>query len=307
MKTLITGATGFIGRHLAEQIPEAILVGRNAEKIRERFGGLREARQWDGSAGTDTSFLEGVDTVYHLAGESIFHGRWNTAKKERIRASRVENTRNLVEMISRTDNGPKTLICSSAVGYYGSRGDEKLTEHSTPGSDFLARVCMDWEKEALRAEEYGVRVVLIRTGVVLGADGGALTQMLLPFKMGVGGRLGSGRQFMSWVHIDDLVNIMLYAKENESLRGAINAVAPNPVSNSDFTRALASALHRPAILPAPGFGLKLLLGEFANVLLGSQRALPEVLQQAGYKYAHPEIKAALISLVQSAPSQKMNN
>lgn len=307
MKTLITGATGFVGRHLAEQIPKAILVGRNIEKITKRFGGQREARQWDGSASTNTSFLEGVDTVYHLAGESIFHGRWNAGKKERIRASRVENTRNMVEMISRTDNGPKTLICSSAVGYYGSRGDEKLTEQSTPGSDFLARVCMDWEKEALRAAEYGVRVVIVRTGVVLGADGGALTQMLLPFKMGVGGRLGSGRQFMSWIHIDDLVKIMLYAKENISLRGPINAVAPIPVSNRDFTQALASALHRPAILPAPGFALKLLLGEFANVLLGSQRALPEVLQQAGYEYAHPEIKAALKSLVQSTPSQKMNN
>lgn len=307
MKTLITGATGFVGRHLAEQIPEAILVGRNIEKIRERFGGHREARQWYGSASTDTSLLEGVDTVYHLAGESIFHGRWNAAKKERIRASRVENTRNLVEMISRTAKGPKTLICSSAVGYYGSRGDEKLTEQSRPGSDFLARVCMDWEKEALRAEEYGVRVLLIRTGVVLGTDGGALAQMLLPFKMGVGGRLGSGRQFMSWIHIDDLVKIMLYAKENPSLRGAINAVAPNPVRNSDFTRALALALNRFAILPAPGFALKFLLGEFANVLLGSQLALPGVLQQAGYEYAHPEIKAALRSLVQSAPSQKMNN
>jgi len=307
MKTLITGATGFVGHHLAEQIPEAILVGRNIEKIKKLFGGQREARQWDGSASTDTSLLEGVDTVYHLAGESIFHGRWNAGKKERIRASRVDNTRNLVEMISRAANGPKTLICSSAVGYYGSRGDEKLTEQSTPGSDFLARVCLEWEKEALRAEEYGVRVVIVRTGVVLGADGGALAQMLLPFKMGVGGRLGSGRQFMSWIHIDDLVNIMLYAKENASLRGTINAVAPKPVSNRDFTQALASALHRPAILPAPGFALKLLLGEFAKVLMGSQRALPEVLQQAGYEYAHPEIKAALRSLVQSPSSQNTNN
>lgn len=297
MKTLITGATGFVGHHLAQKRPEAILAGRSVEKINKRFGETREARKWDGSGTASTALLEGIGTVYHLAGESIFNGRWDAIKKERIRASRVENTRNLVEMISRTANGPKTLICSSAVGYYGSRGDEKLTEQSTPGSDFLARVCVDWEKEALKAEEYGVRVILIRTGVVLGADNGALAQMLLPFKMGLGGRLGSGRQFMSWIHIDDLVNIMLYAEENRSLHGAINAVAPTPVSNSYFTQALASALNRFAILPAPGFALKLLLGEFAEVLLGSQRALPEILQQAGYEYRHPEIKAALKSLV----------
>ena len=298
MKTLITGATGFVGHQLAQKIPEAIVAGRSIEKLNKRFGSKREAREWDGSETAGTNLLEGIDTVYHLAGESIFHGRWSAAKKERIRASRVENTRNLVEMISKITNGPKTLICSSAVGYYGSRGDEKLTEQSTSGSDFLAQVCTDWEKEALKAEEYGVRVVLIRTGVVLGADGGALAQMLLPFKMGVGGRLGSGRQFMPWIHINDLINIMLYAKENVSFRGAINAVAPDPIRNSDFTRALAKALHRPAILPAPGFALKLLLGEFATVLLGSQCAIPEVLQQAGYEYAYPEIKTALESLVQ---------
>jgi len=303
MKTLITGATGFVGQHLAQKIPQAILAGRSVEKINKRFGDKREALEWDESGTTNATLFEGIDTVYHLAGESIFHGRWNAAKKERIRASRVENTRNLVEIIAGTANRPKTLICSSAVGYYGSRGDEKLTEQSTPGLDFLAEVCINWEKEALRAEEYGVRVVMIRTGVVLGANGGALAQMLLPFKMGAGGRLGSGRQFMSWIHIDDLISIMLYIKENPSLRGPINAVAPNPVRNNDFTQALASALHRPAILPAPGFALKLLLGEFANVLLGSQRALPEVLQQAGYEYAHSEIKTALQSLVQSPQSQ----
>lgn len=303
MTTLITGATGFVGQHLAQKIPQAILAGRSVEKINKRFGDKREALEWDGSRTTNATLLEGIDTVYHLAGESIFHGRWNAAKKECIRASRVENTRNLVEIIAETANRPKNLICSSAVGYYGSRGDEKLTEQSTPGLDFLAQVCINWEKEALRAEEYGVRVVMIRTGVVLGANGGALAQMLLPFKMGAGGRLGSGRQFMSWIHIDDLISIMLYIKENPSLRGPINAVAPNPVRNNDFTQALASALHRPAILPAPGFALKLLLGEFANVLLGSQRALPEVLQQAGYEYAHSEIKTALQSLVQSPQSQ----
>lgn len=296
MKAMIIGATGFVGQHLAIKIPDAILVGRSVEKMNRLFG-KREAKEWDGSGKIEPSFFDGVDAVFHLAGESIFHGRWNTQKKERIRASRVENTRHLVDIISQAENKPKTLICSSAIGYYGSQGDEKLTEHSAPGNDFLAQVCMDWEKEALRAEDYGVRVVLIRTGVVLGADGGALAQMLTPFKLGVGGRLGSGRQYMSWIHIDDLIGTMLYARENTNLRGAVNAVAPNPVTNSEFTHTLAKALHRPAILPAPGFALKIILGEFANVLLGSQRVVPEALQKAGYNYTYPGLKEALKDLV----------
>ncbi|MCF8070711.1 MAG: TIGR01777 family oxidoreductase [Desulfobacterales bacterium] len=296
MKAMIIGATGFVGQHLAKKIPEAILVGRNVEKMYRLFG-KREVREWDGSENSDPSFFDDVDTVYHLAGESVFHGRWTREKKERIRASRVENTRHLVDIISKAESKPKTLICSSAVGYYGSQGDEKLTEHSPPGNDFLAQVCMDWEKEALRAEEFDVRVVRIRTGVVLGADGGALTQMLPPFKLGVGGRLGSGRQYMSWIHIDDLVGTMLYARVNTNVRGAVNAVSPNPVTNSEFTRTLANALHRPAILPAPGFVLKIILGEFANVLLGSQRVVPEALQEAGYNFIFPGLEKALKDLV----------
>jgi uncharacterized protein (TIGR01777 family) len=296
MKAMIIGASGFVGHHLAENFSEAILVGRSINKINTLFG-ERRAREWDGSNNAAPSFLEGVDAIFHLAGESIFHGRWNMAKKERIRSSRVENTRHLVDIISKSENRPKVLICSSAVGYYGSRGDEKLTEQSAPGADFLAQVCLDWEKEALRAEEYGVRVVLIRTGVVLGSDGGALTQMLQPFKLGVGGRLGSGRQYMSWVHVDDLVGIMQFAAENPNLRGPVNAVAPHPVRNSEFTRILASSLHRPAILPVPGFALKIVLGEFANVLLGSQRCVPETLQQDGYVHEFPELNLALRNLL----------
>lgn len=296
MKALITGATGFVGQHLAARIPEAILVGRGIEKIQKMFG-KREVRRWDGSGNAGPSFLEGVDTVFHLAGESVFHGRWNALKKERIRASRIDGTRHLVDIISQAKNRPATLICSSAVGYYGSRGDERLTESSAPGDDFLAKVCVDWEKEALRAEEFGVRVVLVRTGVVLGPDGGALAQMLPLFKYGLGGRLGSGRQYMPWIHIDDLIGAMLFARGASNLRGPVNVVAPNPLSNREFTHALASSLHRPAIFPVPGFALKIVLGEFANVLLGSQRAVPEVLQQAGYTYVFPELKAALHDLL----------
>ncbi len=296
MKAIITGATGFVGSHLAKKLPDAILAGRDTNKI-ERIFGKREARPWSGAGNSDPAFLEGVETIFHLAGESIFHGRWNAAKKKRIRDSRVEGTRHLVDHIAKCEHKPATLICSSAVGYYGSRGDETLTEHASFGNDFLARVCMDWEKEALRAEEYGVRVVLIRTGVVLGSDGGALSQMLLPFKLGVGGRLGNGNQFMSWIHIDDLVNSMIQASENIAIKGAINAVAPNSVTNRVFTETLANALHRPAILPAPRFVLKLALGEFADVLLGSQRAVPEELEQAGFKFAFPLLKDAFSDLL----------
>lgn len=296
MKELITGATGFVGQHLAARLPGAVLVGRNAEKLQAQFG-KREIRQWDGSSSAGTGFLEEVDTIFHLAGESIYHGRWNASKKKRIRASRIEGTRHLVDLISLSEKRPKTLICSSAVGYYGSRAGEFLRESSGPGDDFLAQVCVDWEKEALRAEDYGVRVVLIRTGVVLGASGGALAEMLPPFKAGLGGRLGSGTQYMSWIHLDDLMGIMLLAQENESLRGPVNAVAPNSVTNLEFTRALASVLHRPAFFSLPEFILKLVVGEFASALLGSQRALPEAVQKAGYTYSFPDIQSALRNVI----------
>lgn len=296
MKALITGGTGFVGQHLARRLSRPIIAGRSVEKIKHLFADS-EVRKWDGSRNAGPSFLDGVDTLFHLAGESIFHGRWNGAKKERIWASRVEGTRHLVDLIAKAETRPATLICSSAVGYYGSRNNEILTEKSAPGDDFLATVCRDWEEEALRAEEYGVRVVLIRTGVVLGDDGGALAQMLRPFKLGLGGRLGNGRQYMSWIHIDDLTAIMLHAMENQNLRGPINAVAPDPITNNEFTRVLAASLHRPAFLPVPGLALKVLLGEFADVLLGSQRVIPEVLQQAGYTYAFPKIEDALKNLL----------
>ena len=292
MKAMIIGASGFVGRHLAAFLPEAILVGRSKEKIHKLFGENR-AREWDGSSHAESNFLDGVDTIFHLAGESIFNDRWNGAKKERIRSSRVDNTRHLVDCIARAETRPRVLICSSAIGYYGSRGDEQLTEESSAGNDFLAQLCIDWEKEALRAEAFGVRVVLIRTGVVLGSNGGALEQMLTPFKLGVGGKLGSGRQYMSWVHVDDLVEIMLFAAEKPGLRGPANAVSPQPLRNSEFTRTLASVLHRPAILPVPGFALRVVLGEVAEVLLGSQRCVPEKLLQQGYHFKFPELPPAL--------------
>ena len=296
MKALVTGSTGFVGTHLMRRLDQPIAVGRSLEKIRQRFGQV-EARVWDPSRSVEPSLLAGVDTVFHLAGESVFHGRWNAAKKEKIRASRVDATRRLVDGFASCAQPPKVLICSSAIGFYGDRGAEKLVESSAPGHDFLAGVCEAWESEALRAQELGVRVVCIRTGMVLGKGGGALAQMLPLFRMGLGGCLGSGRQYMSWVHIDDLVGIMLHAAEQESISGPVNAVAPEPVTNRDFTRTLAQALHRPAFFPVPGFILKLALGEFATVLLASQRVVPEKISQAGYRFIFPALKEGLDDLL----------
>ncbi|MFP3982966.1 MAG: TIGR01777 family oxidoreductase [Desulfurivibrionaceae bacterium] len=292
MKALITGGTGFIGQNLVRRQDSPVILGRSPEKIRKLFPEARAYAWQPGEPVTEDAFQE-VDTVFHLAGESIFKGRWNQAKKDRILSSRVEGTASIVDSLARMEAPPETLICSSAVGYYGSRGDEILTESSGPGADFLAQVCQAWEKEARKAEKLGIRVVCIRTGVVLGRDGGALPQMLPPFKAGLGGKLGSGRQYMAWIHIYDLIEIMLYAAANKELKGPVNAVSPQPVTNKEFTRMLASVLHRPAILPAPTPFLRLVFGEFSNVLLSSQRALPQKLEEAGYEFKYPEVRQAL--------------
>lgn len=296
MKALVTGSTGFVGSHLVQRLERPVAVGRSLAKIRARLGEV-EARVWDPAMPVSPDLLAGVDVVFHLAGESVFSGRWNAERKERIYRSRIESTRNLVEGMASAAVRPKVLVCSSAIGFYGDRGDEIVREDSASGHDFLAGVCRDWEKEALRAEECGVRVVCIRTGVVLGADGGALMQMLPPFRFGVGGRLGSGGQYMSWIHVDDLVGIMLHAAQNVDVRGPVNGVAPEPVRNSEFTRILAAVLHRPALLPVPGFLLWLALGEFASVLLASQRVVPEKIQAAGYRFVYPRLEQALTDLL----------
>ncbi len=296
MQTLITGGTGFIGRHLAGYLNKPIIVGRSLDKIRDLMPGY-EAHQWDPDRSLEPSLLDGVEGVFHLAGESIFKGRWNRARKERIRNSRTQSTRHLVDAIGQAAVRPRVLVCSSAVGIYGDRGAELLTESSRPGDDFLAGVCRDWEKEAMRAQEFGVRVALVRTAVVLGRNGGALAQMLPPFKLGLGGRLGNGNQYMPWIHIEDLCRIMLKAMEDEHLAGPVNAVAPNPVTNRAFTRALARAVHRPALFPMPAFLLKIVVGEFATVLLSSQRVRPKVLEKSGFSFHYPDIDSALSNLI----------
>jgi uncharacterized protein (TIGR01777 family) len=236
--------------------------------------------------------LAGVDAVVHLAGEPVAQ-RWTAAARGRIRRSRVEGTRNLMEGLAKLLRPPRVVVCASAVGYYGSRGDEVLSEASLPGEGFLPEVCVAWEREAEAAGFFGARVVRLRIGVVLARGGGALARMLPPFRLGIGGRLSTGRQWMSWIHLDDLVGLIRFALENDSLRGAVNAVAPAPATNAEFTRALAAAVHRPAIFPVPAPALRLLFGEMAQVMLSSQRAAPFAAQAAGFEFRHADLRAAL--------------
>jgi uncharacterized protein len=242
--------------------------------------------------------LEGVDAMVHLAGASIAEGRWTSARKQLIRESRVDATRNLVNGLLELKRPPKVLVSASAVGYYGDRGDEPLTEASSPGNDFLAQVARDWEAEAQRAAQNGIRAVQLRFGVILAARGGALPRMLLPFKMGVGGRLGSGKQWMPWLTLQEAVGIVKHALKSVELGGPVNAVSPNPVRNSEFTKILGRVLRRPTLFPAPGFALKLVLGEMADaLLLSSQRAIPARLQELNYHFVNAELEGALRSVL----------
>ena len=297
MKAIVIGGTGFVGRHLVGRLDKPVVVGRSAAKIEKIFDGV-DARVWDPDGTIDPSLFSGVDTVFHLAGDSIFRGRWTDAKKERIRTSRIDVTRGVVTAMAGCAEPPKTLICASAVGYYGSRGAEKLTEDAAPGHDFLAEICRQWENEAMAAEKFGTRVVCVRIGVVLGRDGGALSRMVPPFQLGLGGRLGNGRQYMSWIHIKDLVGILLHIAEDKTMQGPVNGVAPQPVTNSEFTRTLGRALHRPAFLPVQAAVLRIVLGEFATVLLSSQRVVPDRISRAGYHFLFPEINGALRNLLE---------
>ena len=299
MKILITGATGFLGRRVCEVLSQAghtiVALSRDPTKAKQRVPALTEAFRWDALA----EALKSCDAIVNLAGETVA-GRWTDEKKKAIRDSRVLGTRNLVESLTKLDSRPKVLISASAIGYYGDRGEETLTEDSPPGSDFLAQVCQAWESEAARAENFGIRVVRLRIGLVLGPGGGALQAMLPIFKLGLGGPLGSGRQFWSWVHRDDVAGAILFALERDDLRGPINVTAPQLVRQRDFAQILGRVLRRPAILPAPAFALKLILGEFASELLSSKKVLPQRLQQQGYQFRFAELEPALRALV--APS-----
>ena len=293
MKITISGASGLIGRRLLKTLAAE---GHTLQVLSRHAGtnmpGNIRVFPWDpAKSEPPAEALRDMDAVVHLAGEPVAQ-RWNDEVKRRIRESRVAGTTNLVNALAKLPQRPKTLVCASAIGYYGSRGDELLTEASEPGSDYLAGVCVEWEKAAQTAEAFGVRVVRVRTGVLLDAKGGALAKMLPPFKMGVGGKVGSGSQWMSWIHAEDLAGIFRWALAGP-VSGPVNGVAPNPVTNADFTKALASTLKRPALFPVPAFGLKVLFGEMSEVLLGSQRVAPKAAEAGGYRFRFPEVGAAL--------------
>lgn len=302
MKALVTGATGFVGPRLLRLLDKPVVLTRNPERARQSVGHLAgRIVRWDPQAGPPPAeAFADVDAVLHLAGESVAEGRWTAAQKARIRDSRVIGTRHLVAGIAAAARKPAVLVSASAVGYYGDRGDEELVESAAPADDFLGRVCVEWEREALAAEASGVRVVTARTGIVLGAGGGALGKMLTPFRLGLGGPLGSGRQWMPWIHVADLARLYVHAAEQAAIRGPMNSVAPNPVRNSEFTRALGRQLHRPAFMPAPYIGLRILFGEFAQVLFASQRVIPRVALESGFEFKYPEIAAALREILAPA-------
>lgn len=278
MRIAITGATGFLGTRLVQHLKEE--GGHDLQLLRRDAYGA----------------LDGAEAVIHLAGEPVAQ-RWTKDVKRKIRGSRVEGTRNLVAALGALFDRPHTLVCASAIGYYGSRGDELLTEFSARGTGFLPEVCEEWEHAAGEARALGIRVVTPRIGVVLGKGGGALAKMLPPFRLGVGGPLAGGRQWMSWIHLEDLVRLIVFALRTAELEGAVNAVSPNPVTNADFTRVLGAALHRPAILPVPEFALRLLYGEMASILVDSQRAVPNAARAAGFEFLHPDLAKTLDGLL----------
>ena len=295
MKALITGATGFVGQRLVSKLSNSVVLSRNAASAKSKLADHQvTAFGWQPIDGPPPSeAFDGVDTVFNLAGEPVAEGRWNRTKLQRIRDSRVLGTRHLVDGIAACEQRPKTLVSASAVGYYGPRPDELLDESSTPGDGVLANICIEWEREAMRAAEFGVRVVCLRIGVVLGQGGGAMSKMLTPFKLGIGGRLGSGRQYMPWIHVDDIVGLLLHSATNELISGPMNGVAPGSVTNREFTKALGSVLRRPTLLPAPAFALRLAIGGFADILLESQQVVPRVAEKSGYRFNYPSVTEAL--------------
>jgi uncharacterized protein (TIGR01777 family) len=300
MRVLITGGSGLIGRALAADLArsgrEVIILSRRPVRLTGLPAGVR-AERWDGCTAEGWSGLaDGADAIVNLAGENISSGRWTDARKRAILESRLNAGRAVVAAVKAAAKKPAAVIQASGIGYYGPHGDEEITEETPPGHDFLARLAVDWESSTASVEDLGVRRAVIRTGVVLSTEGGALPRMLLPFRFFVGGRLGSGRQWFPWIHIADEVGAIRFLIENGAAGGAFNLTAPPPITNAGFSRLLGQQLRRPALLPIPAFALRLLFGEMATVLLDGQRAVPQRLLQMGFKFRFPEVGPALRDL-----------
>lgn len=296
MKILIGGAHGLVGTALIKSLETE---GHEIFRLVRHAPTSKTEVEWSPDRySIALACIEGFDAVVNLAGESIAEGRWTDDKKRRIRESRVKGTKLLGDALANLAVPPKTLVCASAIGYYGNRGDELLTETSAAGDDFLAKVCAEWEDATALATEKGIRVVNARFGVILDTNGGALKKMLPPFSMGVGGKIGSGKQWMSWIALDDVVGALNFALTKDSLRGPVNFVAPVPVTNAEFTKTLGKVLSRPTVLPIPAFAIKLLFGEMGEaLLLGSQRVAPERLAAGGYEFSYPQLEKALVHIL----------
>jgi hypothetical protein len=308
MRIIIAGGSGFLGSALANSLHAAghrvQILTRQPAPAATRSPGLFERITWtpDGTAnGFWTSPCSGADVIVNLAGESIGSGRWTAARKSRLRGSRMLATRSLARFVAESEQPPALMVSASAIGFYGDRGNDRLTEDERPGRDFLAELSAEWEREAQAAQSGRTRVVVLRTGIVLDPAEGALPKMLTPFRLYAGGPFGSGRQYMSWIHRDDWVSLVKWAIETPAVRGPVNLTAPHPVPNAEFARALGRVLDRPAFVPAPGFALKLLLGEMAGpLLLYSQRVVPTRALAGGFRFAHPDLDEALRDLLRPA-------
>lgn len=299
MTTLLTGGTGFVGKNLIERLQGVTVVSRSPDSAKQRLeqeglsGKLDDVIQWNnGLAEEDLARIQPIHSVVNLMGESIAEGRWTDTKKEKIRSSRVDGTRNLVDSIIQSGNLPKVFISASAIGLYGDTGERIVEEGAPVGRGFLPEVCQEWESATAPLQALGVRVVHLRIGIVLGPRGGALKKLIPLFRTGLGGPLGNGKQWMAWIHVLDLVSLIQWLMD-EPISGAVNATAPNPVRNLEFTKTLAKALGRPAFLPAPRFAVRLALGEFANSLFISSRIVPGVALSQGFQFQFADIQSAL--------------